>query len=87
MQVTVEWCYVEVSARMDRIYTPHEVEYGVHSDLMCARAVTGRSAMPLTIDHKADRPDEVDRIRRAGGSLIVSFAVCVMCLLDLTWCC
>lgn len=38
-----------------------------------SRAVLSRSngsVLPLTNDHKADRPDEVDRIRRAGGFVV-----------------
>jgi len=37
-----------------------------------SRAVLARknAAIPLSIDHKADRPDELERIRKAGGFVI-----------------
>jgi protein phosphatase 2C len=37
-----------------------------------SRAILCRkgSAIQLTLDHKADRPDEIERIRKAGGFVI-----------------
>ncbi|XVE64126.1 hypothetical protein DITRI_Ditri07aG0076900 [Diplodiscus trichospermus] len=65
------------------ILTPHHVVVANCGDSRAVLSRAGR-AIPLSHDHKPERPDELERIRAAGGKLVYQNGVRVYGILNMS---